>query len=143
MSVEKIVEELEEIRKSNGGLLMPAQVVEFAKNPETALHARFTWEDTEAAQRWRLHEAREVIRVHVTVIGESAEPVRAYVSLSTDRRDGGGYRAVVDILESPEQHAQMVADALNELRAFKRKYDHLTALRPLWRAMEDLEAKVA
>jgi hypothetical protein len=143
LSKERVLAELEEIRAAGGGLLMPSKVVEYAENPETALHGEFNWDDTEAARLYRLQQAREVIRVHVTIVGENPQPIRAYVSLSTDRTMGGGYRAIVDVLDSSEQRAVMLMDALNELRAFKRKYDHLVALKPLWEAMNDVSQRVA
>ena len=43
-------EELEYIRQSNGGFLRPQDVVEYARNQETELHKRFTWDDGEAAE---------------------------------------------------------------------------------------------
>lgn len=139
----EIAAELDQIRKAHGGLLLPAEVVEFARNPETALHGRFTWEDSEAARRYRLMEAREVIRVHVTVIGDDPNPVRAFVSLSDDRENGGGYRAIEDVVNSPERHAQLLADALDDLRIVRRKYERLNALKPVWQALEGITQKVA
>jgi hypothetical protein len=53
--MDQILKELEEIEKKHG-ILKPEHVVKFAENPRTALHEKFTWDDSEAAQRWRLHE---------------------------------------------------------------------------------------
>ena len=46
--------ELEEIRQANNGLLLPMDVVERAKSPNSALHHCFTWDDNEAAHQHRL-----------------------------------------------------------------------------------------
>jgi len=70
-----IQQELESIRRSAGGLLRPEDVVEFARSPETALHEEFTWDDSEAAHQYRLWQARQVIRVNVTVIGNTESKV--------------------------------------------------------------------
>lgn len=40
-------------------------ILELAADPETALHSRFTWDDTAAAAQYRLWEARHTIRIHV------------------------------------------------------------------------------
>ncbi len=133
-----VTEELRAIANSNGGILLPEKVVEFASNPETALHSRFTWDDTEAARQYRLFQARQVIRLNVIVIDGSKEPVRAYVSLSGDR-DRGGYRRMVDVLSSDDLSGRMLADAIAELKAMKRKYEHLKALVPIWQALGNID----
>jgi hypothetical protein len=74
--------ELEMLREEAGGTLAPAAIVDFARSANTALHSAFTWEDTEAAERWRLHEAKNVIRAAVTMLPRpdgGMVPVRAYV----------------------------------------------------------------
>ncbi len=135
----QIATELAHIQELSGGVLLPAKVVEFARNPETALHRQFEWDDTEAAAKWRLEQARQVIRLHVTVVGEDASPVRAFVSLSTDRKGAGGYRALADVMSDPGMADQMLRDAMGELRIVQRKYQQIKALRPIWEAMEKVD----
>ena len=118
-------EELEYIRQSNGGFLRPQDVVEYARNQETELHKRFTWDDGEAAEKWRLAEARAIIRVVVQVHEQSSEKVRAFVSLTQDRKEDKGYRAFVEILDDEALSAAMLQDAINELASFRRKYKKL------------------
>lgn len=140
MKRDAIKDELETIRKNHNGHLLPADVVEFARDPSTQLHTQFQWDDSRAAEQWRLQQARNIIRLHVTVIQEDTEPVRAYVSLTPDRHTGGGYRATVDVVNDDELRARMVADALKELRTFRRKYEQLKELRPVWEAIDAVEA---
>ena len=45
------------------GAVTPSLVVEFAKDETTELHKRFEWDDTAAAEQYRLNQARRVIRV--------------------------------------------------------------------------------
>jgi hypothetical protein len=52
----EIFEELNQIAATHGGELREEDVVEFAKNPETALHDYFTWDDKKAAAKYRLLE---------------------------------------------------------------------------------------
>ena len=57
MQRDQIREELDRIKKSNEeGLLKAEEVVEFARNPTTALHDRFTWDDSAAARQYRLQK---------------------------------------------------------------------------------------
>lgn len=139
-----VKEELEHIRQSNGGFLRPQDVVEYARNPETNLHGKFTWEDSEAAEKWRLAEARAIIRVVVSVNEHTSEKVRAFVSLVQDRRQDGGYRAMVEVLDDEALTAAMLQDAFNELSAFKTKYQklqELTQLSGVFSAINALEQK--
>lgn len=131
--------ELDLLRDASG-LLSPAAVVDFARNPNTALHARFTWDDGAAAEQWRLHEARNVIRVYVYVPEGSSEPIRAYVSLRNDRNADGGYRQIRDVLSDAELSEQLLEEALADLRVFRRKYQQLKALKSLFDEIAELEA---
>lgn len=65
------------------GRLTPAQVVEAAKNKQSALHRCFQWDDTKAAASYRLQQAGEVIRqVRLVIVVEERE-----VSVSNYVRD--------------------------------------------------------
>lgn len=122
--------------------LRPEAVVEAAKRDDNPLHRYFTWDDGEAAQAYRLMQARALIRVAVNVIEETSEPVRAYVSLSTDRKSGVGYRATADVMSDADLLMQLLADAKAELAAFQRKYTRLREageLLPIFKAIEVLE----
>ncbi len=123
-----IVSELESIRKKYGGVLKPADVVRFARNKSTALHSRFCWDDTEAAKRYRLWQARDII-ASVTFIPSKGgnTRIRAYVSLRPDRGEDS-YRAVVDVLSVDEQRSQMLHDALEDLKMLRRRYSVLTEI---------------
>ena len=69
------------------GDLKPQMVLDEARDPDHPLHHRFTWDDTDAAEKWRLAEAQRLIRqVHVTILdGPKQQPirVRAFVAQST------------------------------------------------------------
>jgi len=131
--------ELDALVEQHGGIVLPAQVVEFARDENTALHEYFDWDDSEAAKQWRLEQARRVIRLSVTVIQSDNAPIRALVSLTSDRKAGGGYRALADILDDESPREQMERDALAELRVFRRKYERLVLLQPIWVAVDELE----
>jgi DNA transposition AAA+ family ATPase len=132
--------ELEQLVWANGGTITPAQVVSFAENPDTALHSLFTWDDTEAARQWRESEAQSYMRAVVRLIPrDNAEPlvVRAFVSLSTDRRMDHVYRPITDVLEDDDRRAVLVEDAKREMIALKRKYAHLHELAQVWDAIAE------
>jgi len=131
----RIVAELETVRRrSRTGKLYPKAVVEFAKDPETALHKRFVWDDTEAAQRYRLDQARDLIQLVVKVVAENRPAYRAYVSLTRDRLKGGGYREIEVVLRDEAMYGELLEDALADLKRLEEKYGELKELRTVWQA---------
>lgn len=112
----------------------PADVVEFARNPKTALHSAFTWDNSEAAHQWRLQQARMLLRVSVTQIG-GQEKVRQFVSLVDDRNEDGGYRMTVAVLSDAEMRARLLRQALAELEVFEAKYASLKELAGVFKAV--------
>ena len=140
-----ICEELEEIkRQSDDGTLKPEAVVAYAEDPATELHSRFEWDQDKAAHQHRLSQAREIIRVHVTILPQDDRPVRAYVSLPSDRsKPGGGYRGIVDVLENRDWRAELLAMALDELGRWQVKYKHLSELSTIFAEAEKLRAAQA
>jgi len=132
----RIEKELGRVKRRSGGMLTAEAIVEYAKDKSTALHSQFDWDDTEAARKWRLEQAARIIRLQVTVIGQDQKPVRAFVSLTTDRRTGIGYREIHDVLKDPDLAAQMLEDALEDLNATRRKYGTLKQLAGVWTAVD-------
>ena len=143
----KIDEELAAIAAQHDGLVRAENVVEFAMNPATALHGQFPWDDRVAAHERRLDIARGIIRARVVYLPrQNAEPVRvrAYFSLPDDRlTPGGGYRTTVSILSDTERRNRLLAQALAELAAFKRKYAMLAELAVVFAAAEEVKAPIA
>lgn len=131
--------ELAEIERRDGKLLR-RKIVEKAKDPKTALHQYFIWDEGEAAQRYWLETAGALIRAYkvwVTVSGsETPTKVRAYVSLSSDRAQGGGYRSLVSVIDDEGMRATMLADAIRDLKVFQRKYEMLAELESIFAEIE-------
>lgn len=136
---EAIRSELERLK--TGGVIRPADVVEAAKDDASPLHGLFEWDDNEAAHQYRLLQARNILRVYVTVEESSATPLRAFVSLTTDRvKDGGGYRAMSDVMDDSAMREQLLKDAFVQFRNMRKRYQHLQQLARVWDAVEAAEA---
>jgi len=139
--MKSVKDELEYIQKKNKGLLNPRNVVEFAKNPETCLHSKFTWDDSKAAHEYRLLQARHIIRLELKIIhrGNNTIETNEYVSLTIDRKPDGGYRPIVVVMEDEYLRQQMLKDALNELIRIKSKYKQLEELSSIFGEIDKLE----
>ena len=137
------LQELETIAAANNGLLRAADVIAFAVDESTALHSRFTWDDDEAAHQYRLYQARNLIRVTVSMLPRVKQEYRAFVSLKSDRYsgDGGGYRVTANVLSSKERRAELLENALEDLEVFQQKYRMLTELAPVFGAASQVAAQ--
>lgn len=140
----RVVAELKRIADRNDGVLMPEDVVEAARPAASPLHSSFDWDDSEAAQKWRLHQARQLLRVTVEYIesDNARVPMRVFVSLTDDRRDGG-YRITAKVLSDAEQRKQLLNDAYEEMRWFQKKYAALKELAEVFAAMRRASRKKA
>lgn len=107
-----IKQELERIAAQHDGLLRPEDVVQQATDKAHPLHAHFQWDDSAAAHQYRLHQARALIRsVRIEVPDRPLVTVQAFVSIPSDRRqEGGGYRALSDVLDSEFLVRQLAAE---------------------------------
>ena len=138
----EIVAELHRIAKLHGGILRPVDVVKAARISTSVLHDQFEWDDSEAAQKFRLWQARQLIRVTVEYIGPKDEqvPTRVFVSLTTDRAESG-YRATAAVMSNVEYRAQLLTDALDEMKRFQKKYADLKELAEVFDAMRKVSPK--
>ena len=142
----EIVGYLKQLAASAGGALSPSEVVEAARPAASPIHGQFCWDDTEAAHRYRLQQASELLRVTVELIEVKSETyeVRAFTSLSPDRaKDGKSYRATVAVMTNKQMREQMLADALAELEAFQRKYAALSELAEVFAAIRKTRKKAS
>jgi hypothetical protein len=137
-----VVDELKRLAATNGGELRPIDVVTAARSPESPLHTHFDWDDSDAADKWRLHQARLLIRVVVAyepVADGRNIPHRVFVSLTPHREDGTGYRLTTDVLSDPDLRRQLLTDARAEMKRFTQKYKQLDELALVFAAMESIE----
>lgn len=135
---EQIAKELEELKRSNNGILYPEEVVAWAAcHGESALHSQFEWDDGEAARQYRIWQARRVIAVYVV----SEDGNRAAVSLVVDRSKGGGYRSVDDVIANEDLRKALIKDALMEFKRVKVKYEHVKELASVYEEIDKAEKK--
>lgn len=123
------------------GKLEPVAVVDAARAKTSPLHSCFTWDDSEAAEQFRLIEARKLIQVHVELLPGASDKSPVWVSLTPDRNEGGGYRPMVKVLSHADQRAILLADAMRELEYFRKKYGMLKELAAVFAAAKKIKKK--
>ncbi len=125
VSAELVGDELERLRERMGGRLKPPDLVAAAARRSSPLHALFTWDDTEAAVKWRLHEARRVLQgILVEHPRPEQKPVMAYLSTKTED-DGRCYKEARVVMEDPELRARALAECKAMAAAWRRRYRNL------------------
>jgi hypothetical protein len=132
--------ELERIRDRNAGKLDPDMVVHYAKSSNHPLHPLFEWDDNVAAQAYRVDQARQVIRSIEVVVDEAprAKPTRAFVSVVQDR--SRHYTSVQVAMSDEQLRGQVVAQALVELEAWRKRYAELMELANVFAAIDQARA---
>ena len=105
----------------------PKQIVDKARDSNTELHKCFEWNDSIAAEKYRIEQARLVIRCLVIKRedGQEDKPERR-VFYKTDYNEG--YKPLEFIVRNESEYDKLLKQALAELHAFKVKYHALSEL---------------
>lgn len=123
-------------------LVQPEHVVEAARPDDAPLHNAFTWDDTEAAQKWRLSEAGHVLRCVARIeIAEDGEEIRTReywpVSVTIEgQKTEHGFVSYDVAMANPSFRSQVLERALSEYRALGRKYKNIAELSKVRDAVE-------
>jgi hypothetical protein len=117
----RIGEELLALQASDGKWY-PAIVVDWARqHPDSALYRALVWDDRVAAEKYRLHQARQLIALHI--VNDIHD--RQTISLAIDRPEGGGYRSLPEVMSSAQMRDLAVRDAITELVRWRDRHRHL------------------
>jgi hypothetical protein len=109
--ISKSREVLLALAKANNGLLTVDTVISEARSVLSPLHSWFEWDDSKAAENYRKWQARVLItRCRISLETKPAQVVRAFVSLSSDQRAGGGYRLMANVLSDSQLSAQLIME---------------------------------
>lgn len=127
------------------GKLTPALVVQTARDPEHPLHERFEWDDSVAAEKWRLEQGHQLITTcRLTYRGSKGES-KEVRSFHAFRSPDGGYQ-----YEPGEKVARdgMLSQLLKkemerDWKTLKRRYEQWDEFRQMVIGDLDGEAKAA
>ncbi len=115
--------------------ITPQEVLERARNENSELHKCFEWDDSVAAEKYRLQQAGNVIRMLVFAPKKECEqPVRVFQITSTKNT----YKPTKQFLVQENEYQQLLKRAKNELESFKRKYHSLSELEAVFEAIEEI-----
>ncbi|MDO1560425.1 hypothetical protein Q0812_13400 [Brevundimonas sp. 2R-24] len=139
LDAEKAGRELEDIRKQSGGALTQEAVVERARSANSVLHSHFTWEDAEAAEKWRLSQAGDLIRAIVIDVSrsnvEESKLLRAFVNV--EQKGQRHYTSTVVALSDIDLRAQVLRRAWEELEAWRQRHAELVEFARVFSAIDE------
>ena len=117
-----------------GSSATTAQILDKARDEKTELHKCFDWDDAEAAEKWRLQQARhDVCNLVIKEKNETPRPeVRVFFKTDAD----SGYKPTVLIMQDKDEYRKLLDRALAELNSFKAKYKTLVELDGVFDAID-------
>ncbi len=137
---QNVGERLEMLRERNAEQLTPDVVVADAHSPCSPLHAFFEWDDSEAAEQYRLHQARNLIHsVAVTYPATETRRPRTVVAFVNIKKDNEQfYTSTLDAMCNGDYRAIVLKQAWRDLQAFRRRYGELAEFAQLFLTMDEL-----
>lgn len=112
-----IAEALEAIRARHGALV-PRVVWQESADADAPLHAEFCWDDQAAADLFRDHQARSLIRA-VRVVSDAGRSTPAYLHVHV--QSTSCYQPLAIVLATPDLRRQALEDAERYLRAARQR----------------------
>jgi len=109
------------------GQIKPEDVVESAKNEDSPIHNNFEWNNTKAAQEYRLWQARHLIVYKFKIDGQTEQQFYNIKFIVNDV-PVQGYFTREKILSDKEMYLQLLKDAIDEIKYWEKKYKQIKEL---------------
>lgn len=126
----KVYDELQGL----GDSVKPVDIVEAAKDENSELHKCFEWDDSEAARKYRLQQARILVMNLVIIESEHKEEPQQIRVMYTSNK--GGYKPTKLIVQQKDEYEALLERAKAELKAFKKKYSMLVELNEIFELID-------
>ena len=120
-----------------GDTFSPEEIVEAAKDEATELHKCFEWNDSVAAEKYRLHQAR-MIFTQLVVRTETSDNTPVAVRVISSASVANVYTPTKMLVKSDTEYADLLERAKRELQAFKQKYATVVELQEIFTAIDAL-----
>jgi len=126
---------IEGIADRNGGRIDAKDLLAVARPKNSPIHDMFEWDDTTAAERYRVEQARHVLRsVQVRVTGGTKKPVVTKAFPFVD----DNYIPVEQVYEDKGLRNELLREALREGESWMARYEHLAELASVFQALRRL-----
>jgi len=138
---------LQELADRHGGRLDAEIVISASRSLRSPIHECFEWDDSRAAEEYRRVQARELLRAIIVVQKDTGLVVRAFENVIVTASDldddvaGSYYVPIQDIIPNGNLMKQVLQEAVNYLKWFRKKYENLRQLGTVHRAIDKVIAK--
>jgi len=125
------------------GEINPEFLVENARDEGSLLHDCFEWNDSIAAESYRVEQAKNLIRTLVKIekTGNSETVTRAVVSVRLSECDTRRYCMTSVVMKNDYAREMLLREALRDCKAFEDRYKSLEEVRSVIEAIGNLNAK--
>jgi len=121
--------------------LTPELLLKEARKKRSPLHSWFEWDDTEAAEHYRLIQARRMIRSVEVVANTHDINVRALQQVRYGD-DEVKFQTIQTIASDEELRSQVIEKARREYEAWRKRWIIYQELEPLFAATEEALLKL-
>lgn len=133
ISAQEAGDHIEELRKEHEDEYLPKVILDDSRPEGALLHPCFEWNDEIAAEKYRLKQAGNIIRnLNIVHVDDNQEPpkvlkLRAYVSTNNEN-EKANYQPIIMALSDDVTRAQVMKNAVTELKRFLDKYKGMLTL---------------
>lgn len=139
---QKAGEYLRELKETHG-VLNKKILLDESRDDDALLHDCFEWDDTVAAESYRLDQAQKFINNIVCVVVDdhgierNSEPVRAFVNTAKqENAEKGAFVPLVEALTEEATRKIVLENALRELISLRKKYEALSELASVFKSID-------
>lgn len=125
----------EQVKECTGNEPTPEAMVSAASEKSCPIHVAFEWDDSIAGHKYRLTQARTMLRSFVMIPeeGRRKDSVRILETIRVTPNTETGeariaYLPTADVMKDQEARAALLQRALNEFMSLRRRYLHLQEL---------------
>lgn len=119
--------------------ITPENVLNKARNEDTELHRCIEWDDSVASEKYRLIQARDIIRSIVIVTPEKEEQEPVKIRTFQISSETNVYKPTRVFLQEPDEYKTLLKRAKEELAAFRQRYKMLSELEAIFAEIDLLE----
>lgn len=112
------------------------KIVELASKPRSPIHRYFEWDDTKAAQKYRLAQAGRMIRCLVVVVDE--KPLPAAVSVRVEKSSPKSYVSISRAIQSEDLMSQVLNEAIAALKGWEFRFRTLKETKRLKKVFTEI-----
>ena len=126
VDAQKVAEELQQLDEG----FTPVDIVNAARDSSTELHKCFEWDDSKAAELYRIKQAVNIVG-HLVIEQPTKTKEHPEIRVYYKPEKSSGYVETRKIVRDEDTYSNLLAQAMRELRIFKAKYKCLEELREI------------